>query len=299
MTAAVSAPPASVRRATLVGASAILMWASLALLTGIAGPVPPFQLVAMTFGLGGLLGIAVLALAGRRPLAALRQPPRVWLLGVGGLFGYHFLFFMALQTAPAAEANLINYLWPLLIVLFAGLLPGERLGLPQLGGAALGLLGTLLLVTGGQGLTVRAEYLPGYLAAFACGVTWAGYSVLSRRFGEVPTEAVAFFCLATSALAALCHLSFEATAWPQGAAAWASVLAMGIGPVGAAFFVWDVGMKRGDIHTLGALSYATPLMSTLLLILAGRAQGSWTVWAACALIVGGALVASRGLAKRG
>ena len=286
----------AVRRATLVGASAIVMWATLALLTGLAGPVPPFLLVALSLGVGALVSLGVI-LATRRPLmGALRQPAPVWLLGIGGLFGYHFLYFLALQTAPAAEANLINYLWPLLIVLFAGLLPGERLGKAQVLGALAGLAGTLLLITGGAGLRVRLDYLPGYLSAVACAVTWATYSVLSRRFGTVPTETVVFFCLATALLAVPCHLLFEQTVWPSGWG-WAAVVAMGLGPVGLAFFVWDHGVKRGDIQALGALSYATPLLSTGLLILAGRAALSWPVVGACVLIVGGAIIAGRRLAR--
>ncbi|MFV3130347.1 DMT family transporter [Niveispirillum sp. KHB5.9] len=287
--------PAAIRRATLVGGTAILMWSTLALLTALAGPVPPFLLVSLSFGLGGLVSVAVLAATGRPLLAVLRQPPQVWALGIGGLFGYHFLYFLALQTAPAAEANLINYLWPLLIVLFAGLLPGEKLGKAQLAGTGAGLAGTLLLVTGGKGVSVEAAYLPGYLAALAASVTWAGYSVLSRRFGKVPTEIVAFFCLATAALAVPCHLLFEQTVWPQGAVGWGIILSMGLGPVGLAFLVWDHGVKRGDIQTLGALSYTTPLLSTGLLIAAGRAELSLPVIGACLLIVGGAVVASRGL----
>jgi drug/metabolite transporter (DMT)-like permease len=293
-TVTMGAKAPAARRATLVGASAILIWSTLALLAAMAGPVPPFQLVALSFGVGGLISLGLL-LVSRRPVAPLlRQPWPVWALGIGGLFGYHFLYFLALQSAPAAEANLINYLWPLLIVVFAGFLPGERLGRAQVLGAGCGLAGTLLLVTGGAGLTVKAEYLPGYLSAVACAVTWAGYSVLSRRFGAVPTEIVTFFCLATAALSGLCHLLFEVTVWPQGWA-WAVVAAMGIGPVGLAFFVWDHGVKHGDIQTLGALSYATPLLSTGLLILAGRAAPTWVVGAACVLIVGGAVVAGRRL----
>lgn len=294
---AATATQGAVRRATLVGGTAILMWSTLALLTALAGPVPPFLLVALSFGLGGLVSLGIIAATGRPVKAAVRQPLPVWLLGIGGLFGYHFLYFLALQTAPAAEANLINYLWPLLIVLFAGLLPGERLGRPQLLGAAAGLAGTLLLITGGKGVSVDAQYLPGYLAALACSVTWSGYSVLSRRFGAVPTETVAFFCLATALLAIPCHLLFEQTVWPQGVWGWSIIAAMGIGPVGLAFFVWDHGVKRGDIQTLGALSYATPLLSTGLLIVAGRAGFTWPVVGACLLIVGGAVVASRGLGK--
>ncbi|MBB6249515.1 DMT family transporter [Nitrospirillum iridis] len=281
----------SARRATAIGAGALLLWSTLALLTTLTGPIPPFETEAVAFAVGGLTGIVWMTARGRSPLAALRQPPAAWILGVGGLFGYHFLFFLALKSAPAAEANLINYLWPLLIVLFAGLLPGERLGRRQVLGALVGLAGTVLLVTRGQGVHVDPAYLPGFLAAAGAAITWGAYSALSRLLGAVPTDAVAFFCLATAALSALCHAALEVTVVPDAGQA-ALLGLMGLGPVGAAFFVWDIGMKKGDIHTLGALSYATPLMSTLLLILAGRAQPSWVVAAACALIIAGAVIAS-------
>ncbi len=128
--------------------------------------------------------------------AALRQPPEVWALGVGGLFGYHALYFTALKTAPPAEAGLINYLWPLLIVLLSALLPDERLRLHHVVGALLGLVGTVVLFTGGRALTLAAEYVPGFAAAFVAAFVWAIYSVLSRRFAAVPTDAVVGFCLA-------------------------------------------------------------------------------------------------------
>ncbi|MDE1149421.1 MAG: EamA family transporter [Azospirillaceae bacterium] len=283
---------ANVRRATLIGAGAILLWATLALLTTLTGPIPPFETEAVAFAVGGLTGIVAMVARGRSPLAAVKQPPAAWALGVGGLFGYHFLYFLSLKSAPAAEANLINYLWPLLIVLFAGLLPGERLGRRQVLGACVGLAGTVLLVTGGQGVHVDPAYLPGFLAAAGAAVTWGAYSTLSRLLGSVPTDAVAFFCLGTAVLSAVCHVALEVTVVPD-AGQWALLALMGLGPVGAAFFAWDIGMKRGDIHTLGALSYATPLMSTLLLILAGRAQPSWVVAASCLLIITGAVIASR------
>ena len=294
-TEALSAPAADVRRATAIGGTAILMWSTLALLTALSGTIPPFQLVAMSFAVGFVVGTAASAARGKDVIGVLRQPWPVWLLGISGLFGYHFFYFLAFRLAPdaAVEVNLLNYLWPLLIVLFSALLPGERLKRGHILGALCGLAGTVLIVTGrGRGVSLEAGALPGYLSAVTCAVAWAAYSVLSRRFGNVPTEAVGGFCLATAILAGLCHLLFETTVIPTGGE-WLAVIAMGIGPVGAAFFVWDHGVKRGDIRALGVLSYATPLASTLLLILFGQAAGGWTVWAACALIVGGAVLASR------
>lgn len=290
----------AVRRATAIGGSAILIWSTLALLTTLSGAVPPFQLVAFAFAIAFLVGLASAAAMGRSMARALRQPPRVWALGVGGLFGYHVLYFLALRLAPesAVEVSLLNYLWPLLIVLFSALLPGERLRRGHVIGAVMGLAGTAMIVAGGgKGPSLEAGAAFGYLSAAAAAVVWAGYSVLSRRFGNVPTEAVGGFCLATAVLAALCHIALETTVWPVGIQ-WLVVAAIGLGPVGSAFYVWDFGVKRGDIQALGALSYATPLLSTLLLIIAGGAAAPWPVWVAGALIVGGAILASGDLLRR-
>ena len=138
----------------------------------------------------------------------------------------------------------------------------------------------------------------GLVLAFGCALTWAGYSVLSRRLGEVPTESVTVFCLATAVLSVVAHLALEETVWPVNAIGWAAVLSLGIGPVGAAFFTWDVGMKRGDIQLLGVGSYAAPLLSTLALVVAGIARPSWTIAAAAVLITAGAALAARASAGR-
>ena len=283
--------------ATLTGFIAIALWASLAVLTAASGAIPPFQLSALTFAIGGLLGLGYAAWRGK--LAALRQPWPVWLLGVGGLFGYHALYFAALRLAPPAEAGLIAYLWPLLIVLLSALLPGERLKVRHVLGALLGLAGVAVLMFGarpgrGEGLGLEARFVPGYVLAFACAFVWAVYSVASRRFKNVPTEAVAGFCLATSALSAFAHLAFERTLWPEAPAQWLAIAALGLGPVGLAFYVWDYGVKHGDIRLLGVASYAAPVLSTLILVAAGFAPASTALAVACAMIAAGALAASLG-----
>jgi drug/metabolite transporter (DMT)-like permease len=279
-------------RATVLGFSAILMWSLLALLTAASGRMPPFQLAAMTFLIGGLIGAATWIV---RPqgMAALWQRPEVWALGLFGLFGYHALYFMALRLAPPAESGLINYLWPLLIVLFSSFLPGERLRAHHVIGAMLGFVGTIVLIAGRAQFGVVADYIPGYAAAFVAAFVWAIYSVMSRRFASVPTDAVAGFCIVTAILAALCHLVFETTVWPSHATEWLAVLGLGLGPVGAAFYVWDVGMKRGDIRVLGAASYAAPVLSTIFLVLAGYAEPTPSLLVAALLIAGGGLIAAK------
>lgn len=279
-------------RATAIGFAAVLLWALLALLTVGTAPVPPFLLNALTFGIGGLAGLGWIAATGG--WSRLRKvPPAALAFGTAGLFGYHALYFSALRLAPAAEASLIAYLWPLFIVLLSGLLPGERLRRGHVLGALVAFAGAALIVLGRQGEAWGPGAVLGLGLAFLCALTWAAYSVGSRRFGAVPTEAVALFCLATAALSVPCHLLWETTAWPAGAAGWVAVLALGLGPVGLAFYVWDIGMKQGDIQLLGVAAYAAPLLSTLALVLAGMAPVSWVLGGAAALIAGGAMLAAR------
>ena len=284
-------------QATVIGLSAVAIWSTLALFGALAGPVPPLQLVAMAFTLVFALSIAVWAVRGDNPLAHFRQPLPAWVLGIAGLFGYHLLYFVGIQNAPPADANLINYLWPVLIVLFSALLPADsgvgRLRWYHLAGAAMGLAGTALIVTGGTKLVFRSDYATGYLAAAGAALAWSSYSVLSRRFTHISTDAVGAFCGGTALLAWIAHLLLESTVWPAGALAWAAVAGLGLGPVGSAFFVWDHGVKHGDLRVLGAGAYAAPLLSTVLLVMAGLATATWSLALACALIVGGGLLAAR------
>ena len=283
-------------RATAIGFVAVLLWSLLALFTVGSAPVPPLLLNALCFSIGGTLGL--IWTAATVGLGQLRNVPmRIYLFGTIGLFGYHALYFSALRLAPAAEAGLIAYLWPLLIVLFSGLLPGEKLRAGHLIGAVLGFCGATVLITGASGTGFQAQYLPGYGAALLCALTWAGYSVLSRRVGDAPTSSVAVFCLATAAASWGLHFAFETTVWPQGFLGWLSTIGLGLGPVGLAFYVWDIGVKQGDIQLLGISSYAAPLLSTLVLVLAGIATPSWALGIAAILVTGGALIAARASLK--
>ena len=280
---------APTKRPTLIGATAVLIWSTLALLTDLSGEIPPFQLTAMSFTLAFGVGVAIQIGAGNPPLAGLRLPLHVWAIGIFGLFGYHFVYFVALQNAPVIEASLIGYLWPLLIVLFSALLPNERLRWFHVAGALSGFVGAFTLITKGQSFAFDSRYGLGYAAALLSALIWSSYSVLSRRFGEVPTSSVGGFCGVTALLAWLCHFGFEQTAVPVGWQ-WGAIACLGLGPVGLAFFTWDYGMKHGNIKVLGTFSYAAPLLSTLLLIACGLAEPSSSVFLACLLIVGGALL---------
>ncbi|TPI73036.1 EamA family transporter [Mesorhizobium sp. B2-8-9] len=284
-------------RATLIGFSAVAMWALLALLTNASGPVPPFLLSAITFAIGTCVGL-VARLVMPASDRGRKIPRQVWVIGIAGLFGYHFFYFTALRNAPAVEASLIAYLWPLLIVLGSALMPGERLAWNHVVGALLGLAGTFLIVTKGGGLAFDARYAFGYAMAAVCALLWSSYSLLSRRFPAVPTSIVTWFCAATSALSLACHLLLEKTVLPDSLGQWLAVIGLGLMPVGAAFYAWDIGVKRGNIQVLGAASYAAPLLSTLVLIAAGVAEPSLRILAACVLITGGAALAAKSLLMR-
>lgn len=277
------------RTATLIGFIAIALWALLALLTVGTYPVPPLQLNAICFSIGSTIGLVWIAKT--KSWADLKGVPiSVYGFGTLGLFGYHFLYFSALRAAPPAEAGLIAYLWPLLIVLFSGLLPGEKLRWLHIVGALTSFAGASLIVAAGADFEIG--HLFGYGLALACAFTWSGYSVLSRRLGNIPTATVTVFCLATAALSVVAHVFLETTAWPTEPMGWASVLALGLGPVGAAFFVWDIGVKRGNIQLLGTASYAAPLLSTLVLVAVGIAEPKASLLLSAVLITIGAGLAA-------
>ncbi len=287
----VEAPARSPVRATLVGVGAILLWAALALFTVAARGLPAFELLALSFGVAGLSGLALLAARGSAALAELRQPPAPWLVAFGGLFLYHALYFYALSAAPPAQASLVAYLWPLLIVLLSAALPGERLRLRHVVGAALGLGGTGLIVLEHGDAAGRGSATLGFAAALGCALVWSGYSVLNRRFAAVPSAMLVGVCGGVAAAGLLCHLALETTVVPS-PGQWLAVALLGLGPTGLAFLAWDHATKHGSLPVLGALSYLAPLVSTLLLVLTGQAEAGAALVAAAALIIGGAVLAT-------
>lgn len=278
-------------RATLIGSVSIFLWGTLALLTSLTeGRIPPFQMMAMTFALALLLMSLNWWRQGHLGLKHLRQPKLAWILGVGGYFGYHFCYFVAMTKAPAVTVSLLAYMWPLLIVLFSGFLPGEKRLKRHIIGAIIALYGCWLLIGKGNS-GFNSEYLTGYLLAICCAFIWSGYSVLSRLVKQVSTDAAGWFCAVTALLALLCHLLWETTVWPETTSQWIGIIGLGIGPVGIAFFTWDYGIKHGNLQLLGVLAYSAPLISALLLVLAGMATADSTLALACLAIVAGSVVA--------
>ena len=273
------------RGGTLEALGAIGLWSSLAALSLRLRHVPPFLLVGIALCLGSLWGLRSIRLRDLRP--------RVLALGVYGLFAYHLCIFLALRLAPPVEANLLNYLWPLLLVVLSPLfLPGTSLRPRHVAGAVIGFGGAALLVTGGR-VAFAGPAMVGYTLAVAAAVIWSTYSLLSKRLGDFPTSAIATFCLVSGVLSLACHALLEPVHAIRGADL-PALVAIGLGPLGAAFYLWDRALKLGDPRTIGTLAYLAPLLSTLLLVLSGEGRLTALSLVAMGMIVGGAVVGTRG-----
>lgn len=284
--------------ANLLALATIALWASLATLGASLAHVPPFLLT----GLGLLAGSVIALPLVRFDLRRLAVTPRALALGVYGLFGYHFLLFTALQLAPPVEANLVNYLWPLGIVLLAPLLlPGVRLAPAHLLAALAGLAGAAIAILGrdGGGAATAASHplAPlGFACAAGAALIWSSYSVLSKRLASTrhafPTAAIGTFGFVSALLSLLCHALLE-PAVSLSARDLGLIAVLGLGPLGGAFFLWDAALKLGDARQIGVLSYLTPLLSTLTLLWATGRPLTGSIVLATALILGAAVIGTR------
>lgn len=273
-------------RATLMALATIFLWSSLATLGVSLSHVPPFLLTGLTLLIGSLIA---LPLSGFR-LARWRVPLSTLALGVYGLFSYHFLLFLALRNAPPVQANLVNYLWPLLMVVLAPvILPGMTLRLAHIVAVLLGFAGAAVVILGGAPAATTADgtgslWAWGYLPALGAACVWSSYSLLTKRVAPFPTAAIGGFALASGLLSLLCHALME-PAVVLSARDWTLLAIIGLGPMGAAFFLWDKALKLGDARHIGILSYLTPLLSTAVLTLASNQPLTWNVGVAAAMIV--------------
>jgi drug/metabolite transporter (DMT)-like permease len=276
----------------LLALAAILLWSTLALAGNGLQEIPRFLLLGVTLLTSGLTSLV--------RLKAWRIPIMVFLVGVGGIFGYHFLYFTAFAHAPAVETNLINYLWPLLIVVLSPMvLPGVRLKANHIFGAMIGMAGASLIATQGR-LELNVDYLPGYAAALGAAVLWALYSLLTKRLPPFPTDSIGAFCLISGLISF--GLFFIGGGNVMEIAAiqpleWVFLILVGIGPMGAAFFFWDAALKKGDPRVIGSLAYLTPLLSTVNLVLFAGQRLTLISFVAMCLIISGAVIGSWRIAK--
>ena len=275
--------------ANLLALGAIALWASLAALGVSLSHVPPFLLTGVALLIGSVIALPLSGWDWRQ----WRVPATTLALGVYGLFGFHFLLFIALRNAPPVPANLINYLWPLgMVVLAPWLLPGKQLTRHHLLAALLGFAGAALAIVGGRGGSVDAVWAWGYPLALASAFVWATYSLLTQRVAHFPTAAIGSFAAVSGVLSLLCHGWLESPVHLT-AQDWLLMALLGLGPLGGAFFLWDAALKRGDAQQIGVLSFLTPLLSTLVLLVVRGETINASVVLAALMIVGAAFVARR------
>lgn len=276
-------------RAILLALAAIGIWSSLALLSTATAGVAPLFTTGIALVVGGLVGLV--------RIRDWRVPFRTFLVGLGGIFGYHALLFAAFSLAPAVSVNILNYLWPLLIVALSPLiLPGLGLSPRHVGGALLGLAGAVLVALSGASGSGGGSPI-GLLLAAAAALVWALYSLLTKRVPPFPTGAVGGFCLASGLLSlGLFALTGGFAGGPPhlSGGQWLALLALGLGPMGAAFYAWDAALKGGDPRVIGSLAYLTPLLSTFNLVVFGGRRFTAFTAGALVLIVGGAVLGSSG-----
>jgi drug/metabolite transporter (DMT)-like permease len=275
--------------ANLYALGAIALWISLASLGVLLRHIPPFLLTGVALLMGSVLALPFV-LQDRR---AWRIPATTLALGVCGLFGFHFLLFIALRHAPPVEANLVNYLWPLFMVVLAPLfLAGVRLRVMHVVAALLGFAGAALAILGASSGAAGGGWSWGFVPALASAFIWASYSLLTQRVKPFPTAAIGLFGLVSGLLSLLCHWALEPAAALSGRD-WLLLAVMGLGPLGGAFFLWDKALKLGDARQIGILSYLTPLGSTALLMLVSGRPLSWSIGLAAVMIVGAAVLGTR------
>lgn len=274
-------------RSDLAALGAVVMWASLATLATTLDHIPPLLLT----GLGLLIGsLIALPLSGFR-IKRIWPEPKVLLLGVYGLFGYHVALFAGLQNAPAVQANLVNYLWPLLIVLLAPLIVrGTSLSLRQIAAAIAGFIGAGLAIVSGSQLTGGFEV--GYLFALLAALIWSTYSLGVRAIGQFETASVGAFGLVAGSLAIAAHFLFEEPV----AIAPIDILPLvllGLGALGASFYLWAYALQNGQPQRIGLIAFLTPLLSTAMLVLTTGSVLSPLLLVSAALIFGAAWFGGR------
>ncbi|MDI2113435.1 DMT family transporter [Commensalibacter nepenthis] len=282
--------------ATASGLLTILLWSSLAVMTTSLPNIPRFQLLWFGFGEAFIIGSIILACTGR--LREMAQPFAPWFTAFCGIFFFHLFYFVGLNFAPPAKVTLLSYLWPTMLVVCIAFLSAKQFHIAYILGAVMGLVGTIFLLPPDHGALLTSGNLIGYFLGILCAIVWTIYSLVNRRYASVPTGMMIGVCGGISLVAMGIHFMFEPTVFPKNFKEILTIFYLGCGPMGIAFLAWDYATKSANLSLMGSLSYLAPLLSTLWLVLAGKAPATMGLFVAVLLIVGGAIVATYPLQKK-
>ena len=271
---------------TAFGLLAILSWGLLAVLSTYSKAIAPFQLLALCFLIATLLIYIKRFFKSEKLFIKPQLTSMQWIVGISGLFGFHFCYFMAIRNAPVIEVSLIAYLWPLFLGIYVA--PSAYIKRAIFGGI-LGFVGVANIMQGDFQFDFNNSNVIGYLFALGCAFIWSGYSWFIS-VNKSRTDDISWITLVSALLALLSHLFLEDSNWSLSAVEWTAVILLGLGPVGGAFYLWEIGMKSGNKTLLASCSFFTPALSALALYIFSLSEFSYEIIAALVLILFGAAI---------
>lgn len=276
---------------TMTACGALIIWAMYAFLVSeLLTNLPVFETIFFTFGINFIITVFRLIL--KKSWSTIKQPLFVWLIGVAGVCGSDFSYMAAMQYAPPAHVDFIDYLWPFLLIIGTSFLPNEHFTLRHLIGGGLAFLGVCFLLTMSENGIVGFQwhYIPGYLYALTAACIWCAYTLFSRWYQKMPSEMVGLYYGVGACIAFILHNhheTFVAPTWYEGSL----ILILGLSS-GVAALLWLHGTQKGNVKLLGVLAYFTPMLSMMMLVYSEKEPMSGTLVIACTLFVLGILVGS-------
>lgn len=262
---------AILRKNTLLGLLAVAIWSFAAILAVELTSIPAFELLFFEFLIAFFIVFTRYSTS-KEWKTFFNFKKRDLFIASIALVTNQSLYYTAFRYSPAAQVDLINYLWPTLLITFSPLLPNEKLRPSYVIACGLCLFGvyTLLSKEGSEGLST--DLLFGYFLALGAAITWALYSLYSRYRGSSNSaNCISWACGPAAIICLIIHLCFEKFVLPA-AHELGFILIIGIFQIGLAFYFWERGLKKGCVKFLGLSSYSIPVFSVMLLVLFGKAD---------------------------
>lgn len=277
-------------RATFIGASALLIWASAALCSVELKQVPTFLVVAIVCA-GGFITSSLVNRYSSEYIHPGKIPKQCLAIGFLLLFSTQTGYLAAFKYAPPAQVDLIYYLWPIMVVAALTFSLKQQNAGRSLLGATLGFIGVFILIYSETEMkTIQTDYLLGYALALLSALAWGGYTIYSHCSEQAPMGLMGLCCAPTALLAVVLHVIYEPTYIPS-LREWMFAALMGVSILGLSMLLWDHGVKRGHVNLLTVLSYFNPILSIGVLVVCGQATTSGQLWLGASFVGLGALVA--------
>lgn len=276
---------------------AIALWSLAPTLAALASRVPPLQLTALCMAVACAASAPLLRQAGTVDASPAAVPLRQLLAAAALVMGAVAFYLAALRHVPAAEAALVAYTWPLFLTIAVELITTGRVRPGVVAGCVMAFGGAAALLQPDDGMALQPD--PGHGLALASGLCWVGFSLLARRGQASLNRAMARVFALAAALALAGHVVLETALWPIPGDVMAWIVFIGVGPYGLAFVFWQLAVQRGPGAVVGTLAYSVPVLSTIVLIVAGMAAFDWRLPLAGLAVAGGCLLGAGPRLPRG